>query len=50
MMAIADHIKRDPSPQESHHYNRAWEKVLKILTKAALDEDTLVLRRTRDDA
>lgn len=33
MLAIHEHIKRDPPPQESHHYNRAWSKVLKILTK-----------------
>jgi hypothetical protein len=34
MLAIQEHIKREPPPQENHHYNRAWSKVLEILTKA----------------
>lgn len=34
MMAIYEHIKRDPPPQDSHHYNRAWSKVLAILDKS----------------
>jgi hypothetical protein len=31
MIAIYDHIKRDPPPQEAFHYNRAYEAVLEIL-------------------
>ena len=38
MLAIREHIKRDPPPQESHHYNRAWSKVLEILEKADANE------------
>lgn len=31
MVAIRDHIKRDPPPQENHHHNRAWEATYRIL-------------------
>ncbi len=31
MLAIREHIHRDSPPQENHHYNRAWEKVYKLL-------------------
>lgn len=31
MAAIDAHIRRDPPPQESHHYNRAYEAVYAIL-------------------
>jgi hypothetical protein len=36
MMMIHEHIRRDPPPQESHHYNRAWSKVLAILQKESV--------------
>ena len=32
MTAIKPHVIRDPSPQENHHYNRAYEKVHAILS------------------
>ena len=32
MAAINEHIKRDPSPQENHHYNRTYEKVYRLLS------------------
>lgn len=31
MIAIHEHIKRDPKPLESYHYNQAYDKVYKIL-------------------
>ena len=37
MWAIRDHIKRDPPPQDSHHYNRAYEAVYRVLSDACLD-------------
>lgn len=36
MAEIRDHLKREPPPQESHHYNRCYEKVLAILSRAAI--------------
>lgn len=33
MAAISEHIKRDPPPQESHHYNRTYEKIYAILSE-----------------
>ena len=33
MMVIYEHIKREPPPQDSHHYNRAWEKVYAMLRR-----------------
>jgi len=34
MVGIYEHIKRDQPPQESHHYNRAWERVYATLRDA----------------
>lgn len=38
MLAIRDHIKRDPPPHESHHYNRAWEAVYHILSSMLAEQ------------
>uniref|UniRef100_A0A6M3L790 Uncharacterized protein n=1 Tax=viral metagenome TaxID=1070528 RepID=A0A6M3L790_9ZZZZ len=34
MLGIHEHIKRDPPPHESHHYNRAYEHVYATLVEA----------------
>ena len=34
MLGIYEHIKRDPPPHEAHHYNRAYEHVYAVLSKA----------------
>ena len=31
MAAITPHIRRDPPPQDNHHYNRAYEEIFAIL-------------------
>ena len=31
MASIRSHIKRDPAPQENHHYNRAFEAIYQTL-------------------
>ena len=31
MLEIRAHVKREPPPQDSYHYNRAWEKVYAVL-------------------
>lgn len=40
MAAISEHIKRDPEPHGSHHYNRAYEAVHAILS-ARYERDRL---------
>jgi len=31
MEKIKDHLRRDPPPQENHHYNRAYEAIHAML-------------------
>jgi len=33
MQAIRPHLRVEPAPQESHHYNRTFEAVYAILDK-----------------
>ncbi len=35
MAAIRPHLKVEPPPQESHHYNRVYEAVHRVLSEAA---------------
>lgn len=33
MALIREHLKVEPPPQETHHYNRVYEKVHKVLSE-----------------
>lgn len=33
MAQIREHLKQEPPPHESHHYNRTYEKVHRVLTE-----------------
>lgn len=38
MVLINEHLKREPPPQDSHHYNRTYEKVYRVLSMEGLDK------------
>lgn len=33
MARISEHLKKDPPPQDSHHYNRVYEAIHEELSK-----------------